>query len=73
MNIIPQIGHILMTAGVIYFVVKAARRGAAGDLITAGLMALVMVYAEWQWNWFQGHPGVLARLMDGNLAPDMFR
>lgn len=73
MNLIPQAGHILMTIGIIYFVVKMLRLGAGGEVVVAALTALVMLYAEWQWKWFGNHPEVLDRLMDGTLDPDMFR
>jgi hypothetical protein len=73
MNLIPQVGHILMTIGVIYFIMKMLRIGAGGELIVAVLTALIMLYAEWQWKWFGSHPEVLDRLMDGTLNPKMFR
>ncbi len=73
MNLIPQTGHILMTLAVVYFVVRMVRLGGSGEIITAGLTALAMLYAEWQWTWFGRHPEVLQGLMDGTLTPEMFK
>lgn len=73
MNIIPQIGHILMTAAVLYFAVKMLRLRSAGELIISGCVALVLLYSEWQWDWFRRHPGVIEGLMQGTLSPEMFR
>ena len=49
------------------------RLGCPGEIITAGLTALAMLYAEWQWDWFGRHPEVLQDLMDGTLTPELFR
>lgn len=73
MNIIPQIGHILMTLAVAYFIVRMVRIGSAGEVIVALFTAVAMLYAEWQGEWFVRHPGVLKGLMRGTLAPEMFR
>lgn len=73
MNLIPQAGHILMTIGVIYFAAKMLRLGSGGEIVVAALTALAMLYSEWQWKWFGGHPEILDRLMDGTLSPEMFR
>ncbi len=73
MNLIPQAGHILMTIGVIYFIVRMLRLGSGGEVIVAALTALVMLYSEWQWEWFRSRPEVLKHLMDGRLNPEMFR
>ena len=73
MNLIPQAGHVLMTLAVVYFVVRMVRLGCPGEIITAGLTALAMLYAEWQWDWFGRHPEVLQDLMDGTLTPELFR
>ncbi|MDD5556174.1 MAG: hypothetical protein PHN82_02875 [bacterium] len=73
MNLIPQVGHILMTVAVIHFIARMGRAGGAADIIAAGLVALALLYSEWQWNWLGARPDILRGLMDGNLAPEMFR
>lgn len=73
MNIIPQIGHILMTLAVIYFVVRMVRLRAWGEIVTALLTAVVMLYAQWQSTWLGRRPEVFKALMDGGLTPEMFR
>ena len=73
LNIIPQIGHVLMTIAVLYFVIRMIRLGGASEIITALFVALVMLYAEWQGEWFARRPGVLKGLMQGILKPEMFR
>jgi hypothetical protein len=73
MNIIPQIGHILMTLAILYFVIRMIRLGGSSEIITALFVALVMLYAEWQQEWFTRHPGVLKALMRGTLRPELFK
>lgn len=73
MNLVPQIGHILMTLAVIYFVVRMVRLGGWGEIVTALLTALVMLYAQWQSTWFGQRPEVWKALMDGRLTPELFR
>lgn len=73
MNIIPQIGHILMTLAVLYFIIRMIRLDGAGEIITVFFTALVMLYAEWQGEWFSRHPEVLKGLMQGTLTPETFR
>jgi hypothetical protein len=70
-NLIPQVGHILMTAAVIYFTVRMIRSGSAEALIIACLSALLLLYSAWQWEWFQNHPQILDHLMKGTLSPEM--
>lgn len=72
MNLIPQVGHILMTAAVIYFIVRMLRERDAGSLIAAGSAAVLLLYSEWQWTWFREHPEALDRLMSGTLDPASF-
>jgi hypothetical protein len=72
MNIIPQVGHILMTLGVIYFVARMIRLDSGGEIIVAALTALVMLYAEWQGEWFRNRPQILDHLMKGTLQPELF-
>ncbi|MCX6354684.1 MAG: hypothetical protein NTZ78_07270 [Candidatus Aureabacteria bacterium] len=67
MNLIPQAGHILMTMGVLYFILRMLRQRSLAEIIVAGAVALVLMYADWQASWFASHPGVLDRLMDGTL------
>lgn len=73
MNLIPQVGHIFMTLAVIYFAARMLRLGGWGEIITSLFVALVMLYAEWQQEWFTRHPGVLEDLMKGALRPEAFR
>ena len=73
MNLIPQAGHILMTMGVFYFILRMLRQRSLGEIIVAGAVALVLVYADWQASWFASRPGVLDRLMDGTLDPRTLR
>lgn len=73
MNLIPQAGHILMTLGVLYFIVKMLKAGSLRELIVAGSIALALLYASWQGTWFQERPLVLKNLMDGRLTPSMFQ
>jgi len=73
MNIIPQIGHILMTAAVFYFTARMIALGSAEEIIAAGCTALVLLYSEWQWGWFGRHPGIIEGLMRGALSPEMFK
>lgn len=73
MNIIPQIGHILMTLAVLYFIIRMIRLDGPEEIITVFFTALVMLYAEWQGEWFVRHPGVLKGLMQGTLTPETFR
>jgi hypothetical protein len=71
MNIIPQVGHILMTLGVIYFIARMIRLDCRGEIIVAVLAALVMLYAFWQGEWFRNHPQILDHLMKGTLNQEM--
>lgn len=71
MNIIPQVGHILMTLGVIYFIARMIRLDSGGEIIVAALTALVMLYADWQGEWFRTRPQILDHLMKGTLNPEM--
>ncbi|MCX6338829.1 MAG: hypothetical protein NTX71_02780 [Candidatus Aureabacteria bacterium] len=73
MNIIPQVGHILMTLGVIYFIARMIRLDCGGEIIVAALTALVLLYAEWQGEWFRNCPQILDHLMKGTLQPEIFK
>ncbi|MCX6357918.1 MAG: hypothetical protein NT045_08625 [Candidatus Aureabacteria bacterium] len=73
MNLIPQAGHILMTLGVIYFIVRMLRVRSFQEIIAALAVVLVLCYSEWQWGWFARNPRVLERLMEGTLTPDLFK
>ena len=72
MNIIPQVGHIFMTLGVVYFIVRMIRLDSVGEIIVVALAALVMLYAQWQGEWFRNRPQVLDHLMKGTLNPEIF-
>ncbi|MDD5556670.1 MAG: hypothetical protein PHN82_05395 [bacterium] len=73
MNLIPQAGHILMTLAVIYFVVRMVRLRGWGEIVTALLTVVVMLYTWWQSTWFGRRPEVWKALMDGRLRPELFR
>jgi len=73
MNIIPQVGHILMTLAVIYFFVKMVRSKEWDAIVVCAFVAGLMLYAEWQWNWFGDRPQVLDGLFRGELTPEMFQ
>jgi hypothetical protein len=70
-DIIAQIGHLLMTAGVIYVGVRVVRARAWRVLaLGAALGAVVLiVYAIAQSAWFAAHPGILEALFEGTLMP----
>ncbi len=73
MNIIPQVGHILMTLAVIYFIVKMINLRAWGELVVAAFVVIVILYMGWQGEWFGRHPQVLDSLMRGTLNPEMLQ
>ncbi len=70
-NIIPQIGHILMTLAVIYTLVDIFRHRRWKALILGmviGLAVLILLMVA-QGAWFNAHPGMLEALFSGNLVP----
>lgn len=73
MNIIPQVGHIFMTLALLYFIVKMIRKNYWDAIAVCGFVFVLMLYAEWQWNWFGDRPQVLDGLFRGELTPDMFK
>ena len=67
-NIIPQIGHILMTLAVIYtvvHVVRGKRWKTLGLGVLLGLAVLIPLMIV-QTRWFNAHPGVAEMLFSGN-------
>ncbi|MDI6770387.1 MAG: hypothetical protein QMD04_12035 [Anaerolineales bacterium] len=70
-NIIPQIGHILMTLAVLYILVDVIRNRrwrALGWGLALGLAILIpLVFA--QNAWFAAKPGVMEKLFSGSLYP----
>ncbi|MCP4137686.1 MAG: hypothetical protein GY754_42355 [bacterium] len=70
-NIIAQVGHIFMTIGVIYFVVKIVKTKQWKNLILGLLLgaAILVPYLLIQNAWFDAHPGVLEKLFSGTLQP----
>jgi len=70
-NIIPQIGHILMTLAVIYVLVDAVRHRrwqALGMGVALGLVILLPLMIV-QNAWFEAHPGMLEQLFSGEMIP----
>ena len=72
-NIIPQVGHILMTLALIYFIVRMIRLKGWDAVIVCAFVAGLMLYAEWQWNWFGDRPWAIEALMQGKLSPELFQ
>lgn len=70
-NLIPQVGHILMSVAVVYFIVRMIRLHSAEALLIAFLAALLLIYSAWQREWFRAHPRALDHLMNGTLSPEM--
>jgi hypothetical protein len=67
-NIIPQIGHILMTLAVIYTairVVRGRRWRALGLGVLLGLAALISLIIV-QTGWFNAHPEMAEMLFSGD-------
>jgi len=67
-NIIPQIGHILMTLAVIYTVVRVVR-GKRWRTLGLGMLlglAVLIPLMIVQTRWFNAHPGVAEMLFSGN-------
>jgi len=67
-NIIPQIGHILMTLAVIYTVVRVVRgrwRRRLGLGVLLGLTVLISLMIV-QTHWFNAHPEMAEMLFSGN-------
>ena len=73
MNIVPQVGHVLMTLALIYFVVKMIRLRGWGELFVCAAVPALLFYAGWQGNWLADHPRVFEGLFRGELTPEMFR
>ncbi len=70
-NIIPQIGHILMTLAVAYLLVDIIHRRdwkSLGFGLLLGTVVLVLFMLV-QTAWFQAHPGMLEQLFQGALTP----
>jgi hypothetical protein len=66
-NLIPQIGHILMTLAVIYVLVDIIRNKRWRTLVLGLVLGLVIVTALGfaQQAWFTAHPGALEMLFGG--------
>jgi hypothetical protein len=71
-NIIAQIGHLLMTVGVIYVGVRVVRARAWRALALGAALgaAILIVYAIAQGAWFAAHPDMLEALFEGTLVPE---
>ncbi len=71
-NIIAQIGHILMTLGVIYTLADVVTNHRWQALILGGLLgaAILIPLGIWQSAWFKAHPGLIDDLFQGTLAPE---
>jgi hypothetical protein len=70
-NIIPQIGHILMTLAVLYIAVDVVRRRdwkALGWGLALGF-AILIPFMMVQNAWFETHPEMLEKLFSGNIMP----
>ena len=70
-NIIPQIGHILMTLAVIYvmvYIVRSRRWKTLGLGLALGL-AILIPFMVVQRSWFNAHPEMLEMLFSGDWAP----
>ncbi len=70
-NLIPQIGHILMTLAVIYVladIVRGRRWQALALGLAVGAVILVPLYVV-QESWCAAHPDLVQKLFSGNLAP----
>ena len=71
-NIVPQIGHILMTLAVIYTladIIRFRRWKMLGMGVVLGLAILAPLMAI-QGAWFDAHPGLREQLFSGNLVPE---
>ena len=71
-NIVPQIGHLLMTLAVIYTladIVRFRRWKMLGMGVVLGLAILVLLMVV-QNAWFNAHPGMLEQLFSGSLVPE---
>jgi len=67
-NIIPQIGHILMTLAVIYTVVRVVR-GKKWRMLGLGVLLGLAIFIPLmiiQTRWLSTHPGVAEMLFSGN-------
>ncbi len=71
-NIIPQVGHILMTLAVIYTLVDIIRHRRWKALILGAVLGLTILIPlmALQGAWFNAHPGMLESLFSGNLIPE---
>lgn len=69
-NIIPQIGHILMTLAVIYvmaYVVRSRKWKTLGLGLVLGL-AILIPFMVAQTRWFNAHPEMLEMLFSGDWS-----
>ena len=69
-NLIPQIGHILMTLAVIYVLASMVRRRARRTLalgIALGV-AILIPFTIAQTSWFNTHPEMLEMLFTGDWS-----
>lgn len=71
-NIISQIGHILMLCAVLYYGIRMVRLRAVPDFIIAAFTVLILRYSTWQCHWFNDHPGVYEAVLNGTLKPGSF-
>jgi hypothetical protein len=71
-NIIAQIGHLLMTVGVIYVGVRVVRARAWRALALGAALgaAILVAYAIAQGAWFTTHPDMIEALFEGTLVPE---
>ncbi|MBA4379549.1 MAG: hypothetical protein C0393_02485 [Anaerolinea sp.] len=70
-NIIPQVGHILMTLAVIYTLVDIIHHRRWKALILGAVLGLAILIPlmALQGAWFSAHPEMLEALFSGNLLP----
>jgi hypothetical protein len=71
-NLFAQIGHLLMTAAVIYVLVKVLRKNSrpvCSLLVGVGVgVAILVPLTLIQTAWFAAHPGLLEQLFSGSLG-----
>jgi hypothetical protein len=69
-NLIAQISHIFMTAGVIYTVIEVIRNGYWSSAIKGLVLALALLvpFTIVQENWVRAHPDLVEKLFSGTLT-----
>jgi hypothetical protein len=69
-NIIPQIGHVLMTLATVYVMIYVVRNRAWKTLVLGLALCLAMLipFMVLQTSWFNAHPGMLEMLLRGGWS-----